>query len=118
METKIFKAHEKKSKTFDDGPAQGVTGRILIGRETGAENFCMRLFELAPEGHTPSHTHDWEHEIFFHNGQGELLANGVWKPVGKGSAAFVPGGVPHQIRNTGTTPLTFICLVPNGAPEL
>lgn len=118
METQVFKAVDKKSTTFDGGPARGVTGRVLIGREAGAENFCMRLFELAPEGHTPSHAHDWEHEIFFHDGQGEILAGGSWTAVEKGSVAFVPGGAPHQIRNTGTTPLTFVCLVPNGAPEL
>jgi len=118
METQVFKATDKETKTFDGGPAAGVTGRILIGQEIGAPNFCMRLFELAPQGHTPCHEHDWEHEIFFHDGQGEVLANGTWEKVEKGSVAFVPGGATHQIKNTGTTPLTFVCLVPKGAPEL
>lgn len=118
METQVFKARDKESRTFDNDLVRGVTGRILIGQEMGAENFCMRLFELAPDGHTPCHEHAWEHEIFFHEGQGEILANGDWKAVERGSVAFVPGGAPHQIRNTGTTPLTFVCLVPKGAPEL
>ena len=118
MKTTVFKAREQESRTFEGGPAHGVTGRILIGEEMGAPHFCMRLFELSPDGHTPAHEHDWEHEIFFHEGQGELLANGIWKTVEKGSVAFIPGGATHQIRNTGTVPLTFICLVPKGAPEL
>ena len=118
METTVFQAKERESHIFDGGAAQGVTGRILIGQEMGAPNFCMRLFELAPNGHTPSHTHDWEHEIFFHEGQGEILANGAWECVKKGSVAFVPGGTPHQIKNTSPVPLTFVCLVPKGAPEL
>ena len=103
---------------FDSGPAKGVTGRVIIGRADGAGNFCMRRFDLAPGGHTPRHTHDWEHEIFFHAGSGEVLRDGEWTAVGPGDAAFVPGGEEHQIRNAGSAPLTFLCLVPAGAPEI
>lgn len=118
MSVQVFKADEAQTKQFDGGPAKGVTGRILIGQERGAKNFCMRLFELAEGGHTPQHQHDWEHEIFFHDGQGEVLAEETWVKVEKGSVAFIPGGATHQIRNTGKEPLVFVCLVPKGAPEL
>jgi oxalate decarboxylase/phosphoglucose isomerase-like protein (cupin superfamily) len=38
--------------------------------------------------------------------------------VAPGDAVFVPGGEEHQIRNAGTAPLTFLCLIPAGAPEI
>lgn len=103
---------------FDSGAAKGVAGRVVIGRADGAMNFCMRRFDLAPGGHTPRHAHAWEHEIFFHAGQGEVLKAGEWVAVGPGDAVFVPGGEEHQIRNAGAAPLTFLCLIPAGAPEI
>jgi quercetin dioxygenase-like cupin family protein len=103
---------------FDAGPARGVPGRVVIGRADGADNFCMRRFDLAPGGHTPRHTHDWEHEIFFHAGRGEVFRSGGWVPVGPGDAVFVPGQEEHQIRNAGPEALTFLCLIPAGAPEI
>ena len=103
---------------FNSGPASGVTGRVIIGHGDGAANFCMRRFDLAPGGHTPRHSHAWEHEIFFHAGQGEVFRAGEWVPVGPGDAVFVPGEEEHQIRNAGSAPLTFLCLIPAGAPEI
>lgn len=103
---------------FDNEVARGVAGRVLIGRDDGAGNFCMRLFQLAPEGYTPKHAHDWEHEIFIHAGQGAVFKKGEWVPVRSGHAVFIPGNEEHQIKNTGTDPLTFVCLIPSGPPEL
>ena len=106
------------SKRFDSEIAKGVTGRVAIGKNDGAANFCMRVFEIDEDGFTPRHTHDWEHEIFFHDGQGEALCEGEWKPVSAGSVLYIPGNIEHQIKNTGQGPLVFACLIPSGAPEL
>jgi quercetin dioxygenase-like cupin family protein len=103
---------------FDSEIAKGVTGRVIIGRVDGADNFCMRRFDLAPGGHTPRHAHAWEHEIFFHAGEGEVFHAGKWTRVVSGDAVFVSGNEEHQIRNAGEAPLTFICLVPAVAPEI
>lgn len=116
MEIKDYKAIEPTR--FDNEVAKGIAGRVLIGKADGAPNFCMRLFEIAPGGHTPRHTHDWEHEMFYHSGQGEVYGNGQWNPVGPGSAVFVKPNEEHQVRNTGAEPLMLLCLVPSGAPEL
>ncbi|MDD4241122.1 MAG: cupin domain-containing protein [Smithellaceae bacterium] len=103
---------------FDIGPARGVAGRVVIGKDDGAEHFCMRVFELAPEGHTPAHAHAWEHEIFVHAGAGEAFTDGQWHPLGPGTVLFIPAGKEHQIRNIGKEMLVFVCLIPAGAPEL
>ena len=115
---KIIHYSEVESKIFDQGPARGVTARVLIGKADGARNFCMRLFELAPGGHTPCHTHEWEHEIFIHSGQGILLKEGEWVPVSRGNAVFIPGNEEHQIKNTGDESFVFICSIPSGVQEL
>jgi quercetin dioxygenase-like cupin family protein len=78
----------------------------------------MRVFEITPGGYTPRHQHDWEHEIFFHQGQGEVWNGHRWQPVQPGSFAFIPGREEHQIRNRGSQNLVFVCLIPAGAPEL
>ena len=104
--------------TFDGGPARGVVGRVMIGRADGAPNFCMRVFQIAAAGHTPRHQHAWEHEIFVHSGSGEIFTDDRWHAVTAGDAVFIPGQTEHQLRNPGSEPLVFVCLVPAGAPEL
>lgn len=115
---KIVQTEAPRAVYVDNEVAKGVTGRVVIGAGDGADNFCMRRFDLAPGGHTPRHAHAWEHEIFFHAGNGEIFRSGEWIAVGPGHAAFVPGGEEHQIRNVGSEPLTFLCLIPSGVPEI
>lgn len=103
---------------FDNDMVKGVAGRVLIGKADGAENFCMRIFEVAPDGFSPRHAHEWEHEIFVHSGKGEVFNGSAWEPVTAGTAVFIPGNQEHQLKNTGDTPLAFVCLVPSGVPEL
>ncbi len=105
-------------KQIEGNGAHAVKGRLLIGRADGASNFAMRMFELAEGGHTPKHNHDWEHEVFVHEGEGEVFLGGDWNKVAAGSVVFVPGGEDHQFRNTGSDPLRFVCLVPPSSPEL
>ncbi len=103
---------------MDNEIVKNVAGRVMVGKEDGAENFCMRLFEMDKDGYTPRHTHDWEHEVFVHAGLGEVFIEDKWHPVSEGSAIFVPANIEHQFRNTSDETFTFICLIPSGAPEL
>ena len=115
---KIIHYSEAEPKHFNADHVKGVAGRVVIGKSDGAENFCMRIFELSKNGYTPRHSHEWEHEIFIHSGSGEVMSNGKWSPVGKGHIIFIPGNEDHQIRNAGQDSLVFACLIPSGAPEL
>lgn len=107
-----------ESRKFDSDTVKGVTGRVAAGKADGADNFCMRIFEIEPGGHTPRHAHEWEHEIFVHSGSGEVLSRDGWQPISKGSIVFIPGNEAHQIRNTGRAPFVFVCVIPSGPPEL
>jgi quercetin dioxygenase-like cupin family protein len=96
-------------------PAVGVTIRWLIDAETGAPNFAMRHFEIAPGGHTPRHAHGWEHEVFILGGTGVVVGDGGEEPFRPGDVIFMPGDEEHQFRNTGSEPVAMLCLVPEGA---
>lgn len=97
----------------------GVKARVLIGKSVGAPNFFMRVFEIAPGGTVPRHSHAWEHEMFIHAGEAEFYGNGEWNTVSAGCTVFIPPNEEHGIRNTGSVDtLVMVCCVPSFAPEL
>ena len=102
----------------DNDQAKGIAARVVIGKDDGANHFCMRIFEITPGGYSPKHLHAWEHEILIHSGEGEAYGSGAWHPIRPGTVLFIPPDVEHQIRNTGGEKLVFACLIPSGVPEL
>ncbi len=92
--------------------AEDVTIRWLLGKDSPAPNFWLRLFEVRPGGHSPYHTHSSEHEIFVLEGQGRINAKGKLFPVAAGAFALVEPGEEHQFENTGDKVMKFLCLVP------
>lgn len=92
--------------------ADGVSMRLVIGPEEGAPYFNMRVFDVQPGHSTEYHEHWWEHEVFVLEGEGVARSADGEVPVRPGTTVFVPGGSIHQFRNTGTSVLRFICLVP------
>ena len=86
--------------------------RWLISKEDGAKNFAMRLFEIQPNGYTPLHQHEWEHEVFILEGNGTIKNNGEDTVFKQGDVFFVPPMEWHQFINTGKEKLKFLCLIP------
>jgi quercetin dioxygenase-like cupin family protein len=109
---------QAQATLLDGEPAKGIAARVVIGKSDGAPNFCMRVFEIAPGGHTPKHSHAWEHEMFVYAGAGEVYGNGAWQPMQAGNVIFIPANEEHQMQNTGQELLVVVCLVPGSAPEL
>jgi len=93
--------------------AENVLIRNLITPREGAPNFSMRVFDVLPGGHTPLHSHDYEHEIFILEGAGEVTEGKRILALEPGSVVFIRSGTPHQFRNPGEAVLRFICLIPN-----
>jgi len=92
-----LKQYREVSAThFDNDKAKGIDARVVIGKNDGGNNFYMRVFEIAPGGHTPMHTHDWEHEMFIHAGEGEVFGNNCWNPIKPGKAVLVQVGADVQ----------------------
>ena len=92
--------------------AEGVTIRWLISDKDGAPHFAMRLFEIEKGGHTPLHTHDFEHEVFILEGEGAIWCEGQEYSIGPGCAIFVPQGEKHSFINKGEEGFRFLCMVP------
>ena len=97
---------------------EGATGcavRQLINEQDGAPTFAMRQFTVEPGGHTPRHKHPYEHEVFVLEGHGQVWENDTPHPLRAGDTVLVKPDEVHQFRNTGETPLRFLCLIPNSA---
>lgn len=90
----------------------GVVFRKLIAEDIGAPNFHMRLFDVAPGGNTPKHTHDWEHEVYVVEGDGKIVLDGHEIRLEKGDAVFVEPRELHQFVNDSSSLLRMICVVP------
>ncbi|MDD3539624.1 MAG: cupin domain-containing protein [Atribacterota bacterium] len=94
------------------GEAKGVKVRWLISDKDKAKNFAMRLFEVEAGGFTPVHSHDWEHEVFVLEGEGEVNIEGKVYPIKKDSVVLVEPAQKHTFQNTGEGLLKFLCLIP------
>jgi quercetin dioxygenase-like cupin family protein len=95
--------------------SKGCQVRWLVDAMQGAPNFAMRQFEVAPGGYTPRHSHPYEHEVFVLEGSGVVLEGDREHPLRAGDFVLVSPDELHQFRNTGRTPLKFLCLVPNSS---
>lgn len=93
--------------------AVGCRVRWLVDETDGAPNFAMRQFEVAPGGFTPRHSHPYEHEVYVLDGAGEIFEGDVARPLRPGTVVYVAPDEIHQFRNTGPTPLKFLCFVPH-----
>ena len=89
--------------------------RWLIGSADGAANFAMRMFEIAPGGHTPRHQHDYEHEIYVLEGEGVVFEGDQQHSLKAGDVVYVNPNDVHQFRNSGSATMKMLCLLPNSA---
>ena len=103
---------EVKEEIPDIEGVKDTTIRWLISKKDGAKNFAMRLFTVQPGGHSPYHQHEFEHEVFIVNGNGELREKSKSTPFKKGDFIFVPSMEWHQFANTSDKEMQFLCLVP------
>lgn len=96
----------------DEKGIKDVKIRWLVGKKDGAKNFAMRLFDIKPDGHTPLHQHDWEHEVFILEGNGEMQNKENKEPFKEGDVFFIPSMEWHQFINTGEKTLKILCMIP------
>jgi len=93
--------------------ATRVSKKVPIGETEGWEGYTMRTFTIGPGGHTPRHTHDWEHVNYVIKGRGRLMIDGRDNDISEKDFAFVPPDVEHQFTNPYDEEFEFICIVPN-----
>lgn len=103
----------KKTRTEMEG-AKDVLKQIPIGKDDGAPNFSFRVFTIEPGGHTPYHTHPFEHVNYIIEGKGLVVnLSGDEMPVKKGDFALILPDEKHQYKNASETEdFIIICAVP------
>jgi quercetin dioxygenase-like cupin family protein len=94
--------------------AENVHKQIPISGQDGSPAYAFRVFTIEPEGHTPYHTHAFEHLNYIIEGEGAVvMATGEERPVKKGDFVLVLPGEKHQYRNkSASEPFMMICAVP------
>ena len=94
--------------------ARDAYKQIPISAADGTPFFSVRVFTIEPGGHTPYHTHAFEHLNYVIQGRGALVAeDGTEHPVKQGDFALVLPNEKHQYRNAADDqPLVMICAVP------
>jgi len=101
-----------KKRISGDG-IKNVLKQVPIGKEQGWESHILRVFTIEKEGHTPKHSHDWEHINYVISGRGNLEIEGKKHELKAGSFAVVPPNVEHQYSNAGDEDFVMICIVPS-----
>ena len=104
----------EKKKVADDGKGNAAKDTEIQVLVPEGPNFVMRVFTVKPGGHTPRHTHPFEHEVFVLSGRGRAVGNETL-PMSPGDALYVPPNDPHCFENAGDDDLRIICVVPKSA---
>ena len=108
----IRHADPATAATVEMEGAKSVTMQIMVGRDDLAPHFAMRHFIVQPGGHTPLHSHDYEHEVYIVEGEAEAECSGTTNLVHAGDVLYIPANEMHQFRNASDAPVRFLCLVP------
>jgi uncharacterized cupin superfamily protein len=108
----VVNAAELPGRGFAKGEKFGLTARSL-GRATGARGIGCTLYEVPPGRRAfPHHYHCANEEsVYIVAGEGTLRIGGDSVAVGPGDYATFPVGPghAHQLLNTGTEPLRYLC---------
>lgn len=117
---KIVHADDVPQDIVREPGAKQVTIRRLIDTVDGADRFLMSLFELEPNGATPPHYHDWEHEIYVISGslKVQLVNENREVPLRAGDAVFIPRGEPHGLLTGPDESARLLLVAPAERPPV
>lgn len=93
--------------------AKDVSVRVLFGPDDAAPTFAMRVFDLDASGHTPYHSHPFEHEVIVLNGEIIAVTETAETLLTQGDVVMMMPDETHQFRNASNTDKAqMVCLVP------
>ena len=109
---KTGKEADVEAKPAEVDEAKNVCMKVLMSEKNGAPTAALRVFDVAPDGYTPFHTHGWEHMVYVLQGTGVVKEGEKEHPLEQGTYVLVDPGEEHQFINRGNDTLRFICVVP------
>ncbi len=88
--------------------------QIPISKMDGTPAYSFRVFTIEPGGHTPHHSHAFEHINYVINGTGAIVTEtGEELKVKKGDFTLILPNEIHQYKNkSDKESLIVICAVP------
>ena len=86
----------------------GIEHLTLAGSEQGLSHLSVWRQTMAPGCATPPHRHDCEEVVLVIAGSGEVHIGDEVVAFGPDTTLVLPPNVPHQILNTGDSPLTTV----------
>jgi quercetin dioxygenase-like cupin family protein len=92
--------------------AEGVSKQIPLGKNQRVPGFSFRVFTVEPGGHTPLHSHPFEHLNYIISGKGIVTGAEGERFIQQGDFALIQPDEKHQYRNAGDEPFVMICAVP------
>jgi len=103
----------EKTKMTMEG-AKDVWKQVPISKADGTPNVSIRVFTIKPGGHTPYHTHPFEHLNYVIDGEGAVVTEtGEEHPIKKGDFLLMLPDEKHQYKNSSAKePMVLICGVP------
>lgn len=107
-----FVRHNYEPQPVDMEDTEGVEMQVLIGKEEGSPTCIMRRFKVAAGGHSPHHSHDYEHVVFVVSGEGTLFASDKEHRLAAGTSLLVEPNEIHQFRADQGSELQFLCIIP------
>ena len=104
--------HVPKTKVDMEGAANTYK-QTPISKKDGSPLFSFRVFTIEPEGHTPYHSHPFEHLNYVISGHGALIdEHRRENKIKQGDFALVLADETHQYRNDSEDEaLVVICAV-------
>ncbi|MEM0312115.1 MAG: cupin domain-containing protein [Thermoplasmatales archaeon] len=84
--------------------------RWLITHRDGALNFSMRLIEVPSGKSTPDHSHDYEHEMYFIEGDADAIIENRKYKVSNDYFVFIPPNLRHTI--IAISDVKLVCMIP------
>jgi len=103
----------EKAKMRMEG-AKDTYKQTPVSKSDGTPTFSVRVFTIEPGGHTPYHSHAFEHINYVIDGSGVVVSEGgEERPVVAGDFVLVLPDEVHQYRNKADDrPFVIICAVP------
>lgn len=93
----------------------GITIRRVISEVDGADSTVMDVFEIAPGGQSPYHSHPWDHQVFVVSGRGWCRGEAGRLEFGAGDVIYVKPDEMHSFGNSGPEAVKLVCVIPKAA---
>ena len=115
---------DESTRRWETWPDEEVAARglvywktLLSADVTPSEALTMGIAKIPPGEALHEHRHQQAEIYLILEGTGLVRIDGKARPVGAGSAVFIPGNVVHSCENTGASDLRFAYVFPANSFE-